>query len=125
MKLHREGAAAGGHRITGYGAGFIAVNGSAFTGTVLLGENVLATDLSERRPDELNAAIVSRLRDLEPELVVIGTGRRHVFPPPALFAPLIRDGVGVEIMSTSAACRTYNILSAEGRRVVALLLPNE
>lgn len=124
MKLHSETALGSGHRITAYGAGFIAVNESTFTGTVLLGGNVIATDLRERRPDELNTATVSRLRDLEPELVIVGTGRRHVFPPSELFAPLTRDGVGVETMSTSAACRTYNILSAEGRKVVALLLPN-
>lgn len=125
MKLHSDRTAAGGHRITAYGTGFVSVNETVCTGTVLLGEDMLATDMEERRPDDLNAATVERLRAGEPEVVLVGTGARHVFPRSELFSPLFRDGVGVEIMSTPAACRTYNILSAEGRRVVALLLPIE
>ena len=125
MKLHSDPAAAGRHRITAYGTGFVSVNETVCTGAVLLGEGTLATDVGERRPGDLSAATVERLRDREPEVVLIGTGARHVFPRSELFAPLFRDGIGVEIMSTPAACRTYNILSAEGRRVVALLLPIE
>ena len=125
MKLHLDNTSAAGHHITAYGAGFVTVNGTMFTGTVLLGNGAPATDFEQRRPDDLNTATIMRLREHDPEVVIIGTGARHVFPSPELFAPLIRDGIGVEIMSTSAACRTYNILSAEGRKVVALLLPIE
>ena len=125
MKLHSDAAGAGGHRVTAYGAGFVAVNETAITGAVLLTEDALATDFGERKPDDLSAATITRLEAYDPEVVIIGTGARHVFPPPGLFAPLMRAGIGVEIMSTSAACRTYNILSSEGRRVVALLLPIE
>ena len=125
MKLHSDHSTARGHRITSYGAGTITVNETVLTGTVLLGSATLATDFTERRPDDLCAATIARLKEHEPELVIIGTGTNHVFPSPELFAPLIRDGIGVECMSTSAACRTYNILNAEGRRVVALLLPIE
>ena len=123
MKLHSDNSGAAVHRITAYGAGFVAVNGVPFTATILLGEGELATDFEECEPGDLSPATVARLRTLDPEVVVVGTGARHVFPPSGLFAPLIRDGIGVEIMSTSAACRTYNILSGEGRKVVALLLP--
>ena len=123
MKLHADGRGTGGQRITAYGPGFVTVNETTFTTTVLLGEGVLATNLEECGPDDLSTATIMRLRDQDPEVVIIGTGSRHVFPPPGLLAPLVRDGIGVEIMSTSAACRTYNILSAEGRKVVALLLP--
>ena len=125
MKLHSDRTAAGGYRITAYGAGFVTVNHTVFTGTVLLGDGALATNFGECRPDDLSPATVKRLREQDPEVVIIGTGSRHVFPSPELFAPLIRDGIGVEFMSTSAACRTYNILSTEGRKVVALLLPIE
>lgn len=124
MKLHSDRTAAG-HRITAYGPGFVTVDGSVFTGTVLLGQDAPATDFEERGPGDLSPATIQRLREQDPEVVIIGTGARHVFPPPGLVAPLTRDGIGVEIMSTSAACRTYNILGAEGRRVVALLLPIE
>ncbi len=60
--------------------------------------------------------------DLAPELVVFGSGRRLRFPHPRLLAPLIDRGIGVETMDMQAACRTYNILMAEGRRVAAALL---
>ena len=125
MKLHSDHKGAGRHRITAYGDGFVTVNETVYTGTIMLGEGVLTTDTEELRPGDLSAATLERVREREPEIVIIGTGARHVFPPPALFEPMRRDGIGVEIMSTPAACRTYNILSAEGRRVVALLLPIE
>ena len=125
MKLHTDAGAAGGQRITAYGAGFVSVEEVTFTGTVLLGQGTHATDFDERGPDELSVATVERIRERRPEVVIIGTGSRHVFPSPGLLAPLSRAGIGVEVMSTPAACRTYNILAAEGRNVVALLLPIE
>lgn len=125
MKLHSDSVAAGGHRITAYGCGFVTVNETTFTTTVLLGQGTLAIDFAERRPDDLSTATIERIREQDPEVVIIGTGSRHVFPAREILAPLTYSGIGVEVMSTSAACRTYNILSVEGRRVVALLLPIE
>jgi uncharacterized protein len=60
--------------------------------------------------------------DLEPELVLLGSGRRLRFAPPAVLRTLIERGIGVEAMDTAAACRTFNVLATEGRRVVAALL---
>jgi uncharacterized protein len=57
-----------------------------------------------------------------PELVLFGSGARLRFPQPAWIRPLIEAGIGVETMDTAAACRTYNILAGEGRRVIAALL---
>jgi len=54
--------------------------------------------------------------------VLLGTGSRQRFPRPALYVALTRARIGVEVMDTAAACRTYNILTAEGRRVVAAVL---
>ena len=125
MKLHSDSGAATGQRITAYGAGFVAVEETTFTGTVLLGQGAHATDFDERRPDDLSAATIERIRERSPDVVIVGTGSRHVFPASELLAPLSRAGIGVEIMSTPAACRTWNILCAEGRNVVALLLPIE
>ena len=125
MKLHSDSGVATGQRITAYGAGFVAVEETTFTGTVLLGQGAHATDFDERRPDDLSAATIERIRERSPDVVIVGTGSRHVFPASELLAPLSRAGIGVEIMSTPAACRTWNILCAEGRNVVALLLPIE
>ena len=62
------------------------------------------------------------LAELGPELVIFGSGTRIRFPPPALLRPLIERRIGVETMDTAAASRTYNVLLAEGRNVVAALL---
>ena len=62
------------------------------------------------------------LAEHEPEMVILGTGVRQVFPRPELLRPLLERGIGVEVMDTGAACRTYNIVVAEGRRVIAALL---
>ena len=68
------------------------------------------------RPTHLEA-----LRELEPEILLLGTGTRLRFPPPACLAVFLQRGVGMEVMDTAAACRTYNLLLGEGRRVVAAM----
>lgn len=86
---------------------------------------VLPSQLQEWPPDsffELEQSHFQLLLELEPEVVVVGTGERLQFPAPYLVEPLVRHQVGVEFMDTAAACRTYNILVGEGRRVVAALL---
>ena len=69
-------------------------------------------------------AIISgvQLATLEAELVILGSGTRNRFPPPAWLAPLMARRLGLETMDTAAACRTYNILAGEGRNVVAALI---
>jgi uncharacterized protein len=72
--------------------------------------------------EELQARHFERLVALKPEVVIFGSGPRLRFAPPALMRALIEQRVGVETMDTAAACRTYNVLAAEGRSVVAALL---
>ena len=72
--------------------------------------------------DELQARHLELVVDLRPEVVILGTGMRLRFPPPDITARLQIRGIGVEIMATDAACRTFNILLAEQRRVAAALL---
>ena len=69
--------------------------------------------------EALGADHFARIAALKPELVIFGSGARLRFPAPALLRPLIDAGIGVETMDTAAACRTYNVLLAEGRSVVA------
>jgi len=72
----------------------------------------------------LDAAHVEALLALHPELVILGTGERQVFPAAAFMAGFLRKGVGIEVMDNAAAARTYNLLAGEGRRVVAgFILP--
>ncbi len=72
--------------------------------------------------ESLSADDFARIAAMKPELVIFGSGARLRFPAPALLRPLIDGGIGVETMDTAAACRTYNVLLAEGRSVVAALL---
>lgn len=72
--------------------------------------------------EELSAAHFEMALTLRPELVIFGSGARLRFVSPALTRCLIESGIGVETMDTAAACRTYNVLAGEGRRVLAALL---
>ena len=93
-------------------------------------QSVIVSSLTEHPPrawaprhlDELVAEQLAELADSGAELVLLGTGRRLRFPPPAWLAPFARQRVGLESMDTAAACRTYNILASEGRKVLAALL---
>ncbi len=74
------------------------------------------------RFEQLDASHFERLAALDPELVLFGSGRKLRFAPAACLRPLIDRRIGFETMDTAAACRTYNLLVAEGRQVVAALL---
>lgn len=121
MKLHvtRTG---GENVFTGYGDGYVAVNHTRYSHPVVVtpGREVAAWDAASF--EMLSAAHFEALLALGCEVVIIGTGERHRFPPPDVLRPLAGAGIGVEVMDTRAACRTYNILMAEGRQVVAAIL---
>ena len=111
------------HRFTGYGDGYVEVNGARHEGALAVAGDRLLPGWTAGGIDSLRAEDVAALVGLAPELVLVGTGATFRFPAPALLAPLHEARIGVEVMDTRAACRTYNILLAEGRRVVAALLP--
>jgi len=124
LKLHAN-APTSLNTVTAYGPGFIEVNKSRHQGHLLLMPDApvqpwQAAAFESLRPDDFDA-----LLDLRPEIVLLGTGRRQRFPHPRLTAALARAGVGIEVMDTAAACRTYNILMSEGRRVLAAFLQEE
>jgi uncharacterized protein len=109
--------------ITGYGPGYVAVNGERRSTSLL----VLADQLAQwdvHTHAALTPAVFDRLARLPVEILLLGTGSRLHFPHPSLTQPLRAAGIGVEVMDTGAACRTYNILLSEDRRVgAALILP--
>lgn len=73
--------------------------------------------------EDINEKSLQAVFDLEPEVILIGTGSRQIFLPPAIQVHFFRRNFGFEVMKTDAACRTFNVLIAEGRHVVAALLP--
>ena len=119
MKFSRSDP--GGHIVRSYEPGRLLVNSSAFETSV-----VLTVDSVEAWPvrdiGSLDAAHLTILLSRTPDLIVLGTGPRQIFPSAPTLRPLADAGVGIEIMSTQAAVRTYNVLVGEGRRVLAALI---
>ena len=120
MKLHATGPT-GLNTISGYGEGYIAVNGRRYdSNLVVLPEKLIPWAV--KGYDRLSATDFEFLKNLDADIVLLGTGARQRFPHPRLTAPLAQAGVGLEVMDVQAACRTYNILVAEERKVAAALL---
>lgn len=120
MKLHATSAGAA-NTITAYGDDYVAVNGARRESNLI----VTATEVRDWSADDfehLSAEHFAELARLGVEIVLLGTGRRQRFPHPRLTAPLGAARIGLEVMDTKAACRTYNILVAEERRVALALL---
>ena len=121
MKLHLA-AIAGLNTFTGYGEGFVLVNERRHERSLVVLPDRIVTDWPPTSFEALAAEHLAALVELAPEIVLLGTGARLRFPPPAVLAPLARAHIGVEVMDVQAACRTYNILAAEERKVAAALL---
>jgi uncharacterized protein len=97
------------------------VNDAVYRGAVILSASTIVAEPSIQSLDDLVGIDVSRILALDPELVLLGTGARQIFPAASFGAQFLRAGIGFEVMDTGAACRTFNVLVAEQRRVAALL----
>ncbi|MGQ0512680.1 MAG: Mth938-like domain-containing protein [Betaproteobacteria bacterium] len=120
MKLHAQTASSR-NAFTGYGEGWYAVNGVRREGSLIVFPDRIL-DWPVPGFDALRAEDFAVLAEARPEIVLLGTGARQRFPHPRLTQALMQARVGIEVMDTAAACRTYNILMAEERRVAAALL---
>jgi uncharacterized protein len=106
---------------TGYGPGFVAINGALYRSSLIVtADQVLVWDVDS--PAALTETVFVRLAALPVEILLLGTGPSLSFPHPRLTQPLRDAAIGLEVMDTAAACRTYNILLGEDRRVAAALL---
>jgi uncharacterized protein len=116
-------AATAPHVIEAYGAGGFRVDGASFRGSVIvLPERVVAWDVTDIADVSLESLRPVVEATGEVEILLIGTGLRFSLVAPALRQALKERGVAADTMDTGAACRTYNILRAEGRRVAAALI---
>jgi uncharacterized protein len=120
MKLHVT-VGAGLQMFSGYGAGYVAVNRVRYERSVVVTPQAV-TEWSVGGFDALTTRDFGFIAEHQPEIVILGTGARQRFPPPELARALAASGAGVEVMDSKAACRTYNILVAEGRKVIAAIL---
>ncbi len=135
--------------VTAYGEGYIEVNQVRFSHSVAFGPEGAVAEWPARSPADITSALLQQAAGISlaardpmsfldepehnaparpanaPEVLLIGTGRRQRMLPPEVLRPLLAAGIGVEAMDTEAAARTYNILMAEGRRVVVALIPTD
>lgn len=123
MKLHADRFDV--QTISGYGPGWISIDTEKFTHSLIVGSRGERIEWHCRRYEDLTPEHFAQLADLNAEVVIFGSGEKNRFPPPVWLAPLMKRQIGLESMSTQAACRTYNILAGEGRNVVAALLLEE
>jgi uncharacterized protein len=121
MKLTDE-RLTGTNVIRSYAPGTLRVGERNLTRSCLISANELITDWRPQSVAELTLADIEPILALDPEIVVLGSGSQQRFPPMEWTAALLTKGIGCEVMETGAACRTYNVLMSEDRKVVAALL---
>lgn len=148
MKLHTDTNAAL-NTVTGYGNGFVEINKVSFHHAIAFSPEGPVNRWLAQSPDDISTVLLLQaagltlkpvdpltfldsdlppqpeVEGLRPEVLLVGTGTRQRMLDHRIIAPLLKAGVGVECMTTEAAARTYNILMAEGRQVIAALLPEK
>jgi uncharacterized protein len=107
---------------TAYGEGYVSVNGIRHNCNIVVLPDRLIPEWTLADFDSLTVADFELLAGLDAEIILLGTGNQLRFPRPELMRPLVKAQKGLEVMDLQAACRTYNILAAEGRKVAAGLL---
>lgn len=121
MKIHLE-SGAGQNLIRAYAAGRVTINEAVYTASLIVTPQRVIADWPPAGFADLVASHFEAIAALKPEVVILGTGARLQFPAPSVARALVEAGIGLEVMDTGAACRTYNILMSDGRRVAAALL---
>ena len=110
------------YQIRAYTPGRIQINELIFTHSLIISPQTLLEDWEPKHISELVRKHLDPIVQLHPAILLIGTGEKLLFPRLEVYGDLINQGIGVEIMDTRAACRTYTALTAEDRNVVAALI---
>jgi len=107
---------------TAHAPDHVIVSGERYDHSIVVLAETVRDDWAVASFDELNESHFEYFLVLKPDVLLLGTGAQQRFPHPRLYRALTNAGIGVECMNTPAACRTYNILVAEDRKVVAAIL---
>lgn len=121
MKLHA--GTVRGNYIQSVAREVVVINGQSYAAPLIVSTDTIRTGWTPRPVADLALDDFRPALDLLPEVILFGTGTVHLFVSNRLATAIMTGGVGFEVMTTAAACRTYNVLLAEDRRVVAALLP--
>ena len=111
-----------GQTVTGHGNGWLAIDGERFYQSLLIDWSGQRMTYLASLNDSLNSPELAALLQMQPEILLIGCGTQKMQIPPSQLARLTSQNMGVEVMDTAAACRTYNVLASENRKVAAILL---
>ena len=112
----------GRYLIRSYETGKVVINDQTYTQSLIVTPTTLIYPWAPRSLAEITPEHLEIILAQNPEVVILGTGDKLIFPEAKLLAPLINNNIGFEVMDNGAACRTFNVLTAEGRKVVAGLL---
>jgi len=107
------------YKITGYDSEGIAINGLMHKHSFILSPMELVNDWQPQDLASLKVEHFAEFYKMNPEVIILGTGAKQIFPDREILKYLVQNRIGYEIMDTQAACRTFNIIMAEGRTVVA------
>lgn len=118
MKLS-EDYTDGSYVIRAYTNSAVTINNHEYHNSLLVANHTLQPDWPVQQIDQITPQHWQQILELQPQVIIIGTGERIHFPHPSTYAAVIERGIGVEFMDSMAACRTYNILLSEDRSVVA------
>jgi uncharacterized protein len=121
MRFTQDSTSAG-NLVRAYGSGELRVNDNVYRSTIIVSASAVQAAPDIRGMEDLAGLDPSRILSQGPELVLLGTGPRQIFPAASFRAQFLSAGIGFEVMDTGAACRTFNVLVAEQRPVVALLM---
>lgn len=120
MKIETD-ISQGEHKIDAYATGSITVAGMVYATDIIITQETIIEDSLPDRIQALEEAHLETMLNLNPEIVIFGSGRTLAYPPDEICEILYVRQTGFEIMDTGAACRAFNFLSGEGRRIVAAL----
>ena len=121
MKLDIDDNREGYNKIESYSAGQVRISGRIWTRSLIVTPTLLRDDWPPSAIEALTTEDFGCLLEINPEVLIIGTGEKLVFPDQQILLPLYQAGIGHEFMDTGAACRSYNFLVGEGRHVAAAL----
>lgn len=110
------------YHIHGYENGRIRINETHYVSSLIISPDQLITDWQPSLVKEITTSHFEIILEQQPQVLILGTGAELTFPHPGQLANLYQAGIGVEVMDTAAACRTYNVLVSENRAVMGALI---
>lgn len=122
MMLLTEDIGIGNYHIRAYDAVSVTINETLYTSSVIISPYKFIANWEPKSLEDLKPEYFQIVLSLQPEVVILGTGKKFIFPDKEKLTPLLQKRIGIESMDTGAACRTYTALMSEGRKIVAALI---